>query len=197
MNFFITLLLLASISLTANSLSTEDCDDCKVDLSTSRVKKDISDNKVEVLLSDTLKKVRQYKSIKDEEVDKLNKKLDRLLKEFDAYKVIKERETTKIRAKLTRTEHKLFQMEKRLAEAQYKIENSVIASSNWVEIEVEGGIDIHELALKYYGVDAKYQQIYVANSAVIGDDLSIQDGMSLRIPITEDFQDQPMFLNTN
>jgi len=66
---------------------------------------------------------------------------------------------------------------------------------SWIEIVVEDRLDIYQLALKYYGDREKYQQIYQANINIIGIDLKIKDGMELKIPITEDFIEQPMFLN--
>ena len=67
--------------------------------------------------------------------------------------------------------------------------------SSWVELVVEDGVDIYQLALRYYGDRAEYKQIYLANKDVIGENLQIVDGMSLRIPISEVFEEQPMILN--
>lgn len=72
----------------------------------------------------------------------------------------------------------------------------VMYDSPWIEIIVENDIDIYELALKYYGDTQAYKKIYVANKNVISDDLKIHNGMSLIIPITETFEEQPLMLNT-
>jgi hypothetical protein len=65
----------------------------------------------------------------------------------------------------------------------------------WIEIIVEDGVDIFQLALKYYGDREEYKQIYLSNQDIIGEDLQIVDGMSLKIPITQLFEEQPMILN--
>ena len=41
----------------------------------------------------------------------------------------------------------------------------------------------------------EYKQIFVANRDIIGRDLKIRDGMSLKIPMTDKFEEQPLFLN--
>jgi hypothetical protein len=65
----------------------------------------------------------------------------------------------------------------------------------WIKIVVEDGVDIFQLAIKYYGDRNKYKQIYLANKDIIGDNLQLTDGMSLKIPIIEPFKEQPMFIN--
>jgi len=67
----------------------------------------------------------------------------------------------------------------------------------WVEIVVEDNINIYQLALKYYGDKTKYREIYAANQHIIGKNLKIYNGMSLKIPMTNQFEEQPMILNTN
>jgi len=85
---------------------------------------------------------------------------------------------------------------KKVKEKINKIEELNITNRlSWIEIVVENELDIYQLALKYYGNRDKYQQIYQANKNIIGIDLKIKDGMELKIPITEDFIEQPMFLN--
>jgi len=65
----------------------------------------------------------------------------------------------------------------------------------WVEIIVEDNINIYELALRYYGDSSKYKEIYTANKNIIGKNLRIHNGMSLRIPMTTEFDEQPIILN--
>jgi hypothetical protein len=190
MKIFLTLLLLSSIDLMADNLSTEDCDNCKIDISGSKKEKqlvtisdipqDRTNKEVEMLLSTTLEKVRQYKESKNSEIEKLTAQLNKLSKEFNAYKIKKTKEIKKMKIELDKSKNH---------------RHSRLNSSSWVEIEVEDGVDIYQLAQKYYGTQEQYQQIYVANKNLIGDDLSIEDGMSLRIPITEEFEEQPMLLN--
>jgi hypothetical protein len=65
----------------------------------------------------------------------------------------------------------------------------------WIEIIVEDGVNIFELALKYYGDREEYKEIYQYNKDTIGENLEIVDGMLLKIPITTLFKEQPMILN--
>jgi len=65
----------------------------------------------------------------------------------------------------------------------------------WVEIVVENGVDIYQLALKYYGDKKEYKKIYAANRRTIQNNFRIEDGMELKIPMTEQFEEQPMVLN--
>lgn len=65
----------------------------------------------------------------------------------------------------------------------------------WVETKVPAGFDIYQLAERYYGDKNAYRHIYRANKQIIGKDLLLTEGMRVKIPITQDFQDQPEFLN--
>jgi hypothetical protein len=79
-----------------------------------------------------------------------------------------------------------------------KVENlPKIEHLSWVDIVTEKDITIHQLAQLYYGDRKKYIFIYAANKNRIGDNYKISNGTSLRIPITADFKEQPMFLNTD
>jgi hypothetical protein len=66
----------------------------------------------------------------------------------------------------------------------------------WVEIVVDNNLNIYQLALKYYGDRERYKEIYSANQHLIGRNLKIHNGMSLKIPMTKQFKEQPMILNT-
>jgi len=66
----------------------------------------------------------------------------------------------------------------------------------WVEVVVENNLNIYQLALKYYGDRERYKEIYSANRHLIGKNLKIYNGMSLKIPMTNQFEEQPMILNT-
>jgi len=72
----------------------------------------------------------------------------------------------------------------------------VVNNLPWVEIVVENNLNIYQLALKYYGDREKYREIYVANQHLIGKNFKIYNGMSLKIPMTNQFEEQPMILNT-
>ena len=77
------------------------------------------------------------------------------------------------------------------------IDITTLAKKNlsWVEVIVDDNINIYELALRYYGDKRKYREIYVANQNIIGKNLKIYNGMSLKIPMEEQFEEQPMILN--
>jgi len=106
------------------------------------------------------------KKVKENKVKELNITRDNITKECISFKIPKKEEIINIPNRLL-----------------------------WIEIVVEDELDIYQLALKYYGNRDKYQQIYQANKNIIGTDLKIKNGMELKIPITEDFIEQPMFLN--
>ncbi|CAA6820470.1 MAG: Unknown protein [uncultured Sulfurovum sp.] len=72
---------------------------------------------------------------------------------------------------------------------------SIATKLSWVEVVIEDDINIRELALKYYSDSEAYPKIYAANRSVIPASLKIQDGMILKIPITDNFKEQPMILN--
>lgn len=74
--------------------------------------------------------------------------------------------------------------------------NPIPKNTSWVEIVVQDEIDIYQLALLYYGDREKYRDIYLANQEVIGTNFKIYSGMSLKIPMTVLFEEQPMMLNT-
>jgi len=66
----------------------------------------------------------------------------------------------------------------------------------WVEIEVGEDMDIYQLAQLYYGDREKYREIYAANKQLLKETLKVRNGMSLKIPMTAEFKEQPMVLNT-
>jgi len=74
---------------------------------------------------------------------------------------------------------------------------TLVDNTPWIEITVEDNINIYDLALKYYGDSQEYTKIYSANKNVINSNYQINNGMSLIIPITENFQEQPILLNRN
>jgi len=71
----------------------------------------------------------------------------------------------------------------------------VVKNLPWVEIVVEDNINIYQLALRYYGDKNKYKEIYAANQHVIGKNFKIYNGMSLKIPMSNQFEEKPMILN--
>ena len=71
----------------------------------------------------------------------------------------------------------------------------VMYDTPWIEIVVDKNINIYDLALKYYGDKQEYKKIYIANQNVISSDLKIYNGMTLVIPMTENFREQGIVLN--
>lgn len=67
----------------------------------------------------------------------------------------------------------------------------------WVEVVIEDDMSIYELALQYYGKESAYTEIYRANKNVIPETLRLVNGMSLKLPITDNFRERPMILNAN
>lgn len=65
----------------------------------------------------------------------------------------------------------------------------------WIEIVIDKNINIYDLALKYYGNAEEYKKIYLANQNIIGNDLKIYNGMTLVIPMTDNFKEQGIVLN--
>jgi hypothetical protein len=83
-----------------------------------------------------------------------------------------------------------------------KVETMVLSSPSllntpWVEIEVSEDMSIYDLAKLYYGDRSKYKEIYAANMQTIPDNLVLNNGMSLNLPMTSDFKEQPIVLNTH
>jgi len=163
------------------------------------------DDNINDIIEITPNKVFQDKEEKINDIEELNMKLENITKEFIAYKVQKQEELEKIEKELELIKNKLYETQNDTPQKELKQiveydKEEVFPTKNklsWVDIIVEDELDIYQLALKYYGDRDKYQQIYQANKNIIGIDLKIKDGMELKIPITEDFIEQPMFLNTD
>jgi len=64
---------------------------------------------------------------------------------------------------------------------------------SWVETKVSNGVNIYDLAKKYYGDKKEYYQIYNINKNIIGKDLKLREGTSIKIPITEKFKEKPEY----
>ena len=65
----------------------------------------------------------------------------------------------------------------------------------WIEIVIDTNTNIYDLALKYYGNAQEYKKIYLANQNIISNDLKIYNGMTLVIPMAENFKEQGIVLN--
>ncbi|SFV51514.1 hypothetical protein MNB_SV-12-778 [hydrothermal vent metagenome] len=181
MKCFLTLLLCLTIIV-----AEDNCDNCKVDLVDKKIKNIKPTPEIEVILENTLKEVLNYAKEKDSEIEELKIELDNIKKEFMAYKIKKNSEIEELKRKLDTT---------KTLPLPNKESEEIVDTSSWIEIVVEDGIDIYQLALRYYGDEKEYKQIYLANQNRIGKDLKLEDGMLLQIPMTEHFEEQPMFIN--
>ncbi len=166
-----------------------------------------------------LEKVKKFKAQKNSQINKLKIKLKLTQDEFEKYQVQKEAEIKHLDKKLTQTKRELSKSKQalkarididerievtmiepldQLPEIKDRVDDIVTENSidtPWVEIVIEDDTNIYELAQKYYGDTNEYRQIYVANKSRIGNELYLNEGMPLKIPVTEDFEDQPMVLN--
>jgi len=183
------ILLIFSIYTIANEKLIEDnCTNCKAIFSDTKIEDistkslHISNEEIGDILKNALKKIRIYKKRKNSEIKKINSRLESIIKEFEEYKIKKDREIKNLKSKQA--------IYKKLSKSQKEQ-----ATSTWVEIVVEDEVDIFQLAVKYYGDRDKYKQIYLTNRDTIGENLQLTDGMSLKIPIIEQFKEQPMFIN--
>ncbi len=203
MKKFLILLIFNSIYTIANQQTTkDDCIDCKAIFSSdikiknkrNKTSFNISNEEIELILENTLKKIKIYKKEKNREIERINNQLERLTEEFEEYKIQKDREIKKLKSELAFYKRDSSKTPNRETYIEEKSVAQAI-SSTWIEIVVEDEVDIFQLALKYYGDRDKYKQIYLTNRDTIGDDLQIKNGMSLKIPITEQFEEKPMFIN--
>jgi len=176
--------------------------------------------KIEGELRTILKNVKQYKNDNEIEKDRLAKELSLMKKKFHDYKIEKDKELKKVKKKLyvsNKKEHeKIKKLKKELYITNKELDDSkkqpvtmhkvireiksiptLMHNTPWIEITVKDNINIYDLALKYYGDSQEYTKIYAANQNVINSNYQINNGMSLIIPITENFQEQPMMLNSN
>lgn len=197
MSKILILLLFISICTVANNQTMEDnCTDCKANF--SDIKKEdiltsspnVSNDEIGVILQNALKKIRLYKKEKNSEIKKVNNRLESIIKEFAEYRIKKNREIKKLKSELANYK-KYSSREKKIETTESTLQTPL----TWVEIIVEDGVDIFQLAEKYYGDRDEYRQIYLANRDTIGENFQITDGMSLKIPIVNQFEEQPMILN--
>jgi hypothetical protein len=161
-------------------------------------------------LDDIIKQFVQYKLDKDRQITKLKSQLHSVKKELSKNKrkltsiqksIKKKKKIKKIAKKRvpkkTKKVEKIAKTKKIIKKSPPKEEPMPELKSNtpWIDIVVEDDLDIYQLALLYYKDKKEYKRIYLANKDVIGKNYKIQNGMSLKIPITDKFHEQPMFIN--
>jgi len=166
-------------------------------------KNEIEKNRLAKELSIMKKKFHDYKIKKDKELKKIKKKL--YIKNQKEHEKIKklEKELYLTNKKLDNNTIIITESIKKQPTIIHKVIRemqsipTLIHNTPWIEITVEDNINIYDLALKYYGDSQEYTKIYAANKNIINSNYQINNGMSLIIPITENFQEQPVILNSN
>ena len=165
----------------------------------------IETNKLREELNAIKKEFNQYKVKQNQELKKVKKQLY-----VSNKKAKKNKKLKKVKKELSLNKKKINNTKEVILVEEFKQETPIVHKivrkmnpspilmydTPWIEIIVENNIDIYELALKYYGNKEAYKKIYTANKNVIADDFQIYDGMSLIIPMTDTFEEQPIMLNT-
>ncbi len=186
MKLFIFLLcLLNFLSAETNSSMKKSCED-----SQELVPKKYVENEFKTILY----KVKIYKKEKDTEIIALRKKLNS-----------KEEKIKELHRQLTLVKEQLREKKKMIVSLNEKLNENIVSSTeeivdeeevvdiedksshDWIKVTVENNLNIYDLALKYYGDSQEYEKIYIANKNIIGQDYQIENGMILKIPITENF----------
>lgn len=201
-------LLLVILTLFANSDIGEVVNKKDIVL-TKVIIKDKNTLNTEKELQDVLKNIKKYKKNKNTKIKNLKQQIQLLTRRLNREKIRKDE-------KIKRLEKELFLTKERVKKKQNEILNlkektkievrneikidtnlqSLTPSKEWIEIVVEDHLNIYDLALKYYGDSQEYTKIYTANKKIINSNYEINNGMSLIIPITKTFQEQPIMLNT-
>lgn len=167
-------------------------------------------NKLSTQLNYVSKEFKRYKKenrkIKSElnlvkkELNINKRKLNSLKKSIKTKKRVKtshhKAKTTKIKIVKKRKIKKKKPHHYYTSSRKLNIDSSLLPPNTpWIDIVVEDGLDIYQLSMRYYKKRENYKFIYLANKDVIDSDLKIYNGMSLRIPIIDTFEEQPMFIN--
>lgn len=153
-----------------------------------KIEKDNKIKKLKSQLSSVKKQLHKNKkklAIIQKSIKKKSKKSKKIVKKIIKKRVIKKsKKPTKVKI-----------VKKTIKKKHQEAIPPLKSNTPWIDIVVEDNLDIYQLALKYYKDKKEYKQIYLANRDIIGKNYKIKNGMSLRIPITDKFEDQPMFLN--
>jgi len=159
---------------------------------------------VEHKLTTILEKIKIYKSVKEKEIQTLKKKLANIEKRFKKYKKTKQKELKLLKHQLKRNMHvpisSISSSSSKTVKNSPTITNIIVNNKHsteklpWIKITVSDNLNIYDLALKYYGDAQQYEKIYTANQDIIGQDYQIKNGMQLRLPMTESFENAPYIL---
>ena len=153
------------------------------------------EEELKVKLVHILDNLKKFKHEKNSKIKTLSQELNLLKKEFSLYKRTKEKKIKEMSQELKIIRKKLVKREdsnsgKIALQSIKTVKPSFMPKINnlpWVEIVVEDGLNIYQLALKYYGDEKKYKYIYAANQQTIQNNYKITDGMSLKIPMPDSF----------
>jgi exonuclease VII large subunit len=179
------------------------------DVKQYKAKNERTNKKLLSQLSSLKREFNSYKAKKKKEIKKINNKLYTTKKELSKNR----KKLISVQKKIIRTNTIKKSKKREIAIVSEPIEifipNHVEvvynkpqipiqmpSNTQWVEMVVQDEINIYQLALLYYGDAQRYKEIYSANQHIIGKDLKINNGMSLRIPMTDLFEEQPIMLNT-
>jgi len=140
------------------------------------------------------KEFSRYKQEKEKKIQEMNHKIKRFKKKLTKKSQVKVEKVTFNSKKppiiVPTFVPKIKEVKSEIVKPKIdKISNNMPKVTNlpWVEIIVEDGLDIYQLALKYYGDENKYKYIYAANQQTLQNNFEITDGMSLKIPMPEQF----------
>ena len=148
----------------------------------------IKNNKLSQELNMIKNKFHNYKIERNQEFKKLKR-------ECSIHREKREKEVKKLKNELHFNTNKQTNIHKVIKEM--KPTALILHKTPWIEITVEDNMNIYDLALKYYGDSQEYRKIYRANQNIINHNYQINNGMTLIIPISGNFREQPIVLNTN
>ena len=212
---------LTFLSAKTSSLTDESCENCQVVLPKKRVENELTtilfklkaykkkkDSELETLRRKILSienRFANYKSNKEQEIEELKKRQTN----SSALSILKDKnqKIKELQQQLASTKEQLSQkndiityLNQKLTKENQPQLSTIIqegTSEKWIKITVDNDLNIYDLALKYYGDSQEYTRIYTANQNTIDTSYQIRNGMSLKIPVTENFIEQPMMINTN
>ena len=212
---------LTFLSAKTSSLTDESCENCQVVLPKKRVENELTtilfklkaykkkkDSELETLRRKILSienRFANYKSKKEQEIEELKKRQTN----SSALSILKDKnqKIKELQQQLASTKEQLSQkndiityLNQKLTKENQPQLSTIIqkgTSEKWIKITVDNDLNIYDLALKYYGDSQEYTRIYTANQNTIDTSYQIRNGMSLKIPVTENFIEQPMMINTN
>ena len=173
----------------------------------------IEKKEVEKKLKTILKKIKVYKKRNESEKEILESELFALKEKFNKYKREKNIELKSMKSKLYSTKRELKEVKNIKPKVKIVKKTEIVKKVIYKEVPiyiekeptppknvelmdiiVPDEMDIYQLALLYYGDAKKYKELYEINRDVIGSDLKVQAGQSIKIPIDLLFKSEPMAL---